>query len=657
MLRRWQCSGVFQSANAETEALYSCNSVVDTDATPSAPAMMSGRFLWHAYRPAAAVLFALVLVASGTAAQAQGVSAAQAGVAAAVRGEVRKISFAAAPPAGGQAVAASVGRVVASGDRIFLGDKIETGPSAGLQIMLLDETIFTIGPNAAMVIDKFVYDPSTDAGEVTASIVKGAFRFVSGRIAKRSPSEMNVKLPVATIGIRGTSVAGEVVEETPTTPASAEVILLGPGAENNADERSGRIIVGNAGTSVEISRPGFGTTISNVQSPPAPPGRVPPARIAALGGNLAGTGGSGGDGGDGGGSQGTAGQGGQGGSQGEGEGGSQDDAAADNDAGDNAGAGGDDTNSGNAPPPGSGTSAGGATPANASQGSGDTNAPGPTAVGTVSGPGGGGTTFAAGSAGATGSAGAAGSTGGSSPTPPSGSVAIPNLGGFSGLTLGSSLQIVSQVSSGQSTGQTSDNAAANQSNAVASQLSSVTTFQQLLSNQVSGTGTYTMNNVPLARLSSPTHNGNLLTASGSYSARVDADFNTKKLQLIVNNVSYNYQTVVFGTVIPQNGNSFTFDSNAQPAGGQFDDNNYGNELGNVEKVWNSTSDPSNFPVVPTEPFSGVKHQVEISARMLNDVPNGEIAASASVNVKVTVTHGTAGVAPTVLAGGQTANRN
>ena len=179
----------------------------------------------------------------------------QAGVAAAVRGEVRLVAF---TPEGPAADANAVGRVIASGDRIFLGDKIETGASAGLQIMLLDETIFTIGPNAAMTIDTFVYDPTTDAGELTASIVKGAFRFVSGRIAKNNPSDMNVKLPVATIGIRGTAVAGEVIPATPDAPPSAEVILLGPGAGNNADERPGRVIVNNAGSSVEISRAGFG---------------------------------------------------------------------------------------------------------------------------------------------------------------------------------------------------------------------------------------------------------------------------------------------------------------------------------------------------------------------------------------------------------------
>jgi hypothetical protein len=95
----------------------------------------------------------LTLGAIGQPAVTQSAGTVQAGVASAVRGDVRLVALASQPAVAG----ASVGRVVSSGDRIFLGDKIETGPQAGLQIMLLDETIFTIGPNAAMVIDKFVY--------------------------------------------------------------------------------------------------------------------------------------------------------------------------------------------------------------------------------------------------------------------------------------------------------------------------------------------------------------------------------------------------------------------------------------------------------------------------------------------------------------------
>lgn len=189
-------------------------------------------------------------------AQAQAPAAVKAGIAAAVRGPVQQISR-----------GDPVGRAVQSGDAIFLGDEIKTGPTAGLQIVLLDETVFTIGPNASLAVDQFVYDPSSGKGKVAARIVTGAFRFVSGRVARNDPKDMTIGLPSGTIGIRGTSVEGV------TDGDSTLVVLRGPGPDNNAGEREGRIVVGNAAGEVLITRPGFATTFT-ASMPPTEPQRV-----------------------------------------------------------------------------------------------------------------------------------------------------------------------------------------------------------------------------------------------------------------------------------------------------------------------------------------------------------------------------------------------
>lgn len=223
----------------------------------------------------------LVFAAGATPAQAK---AAQAGVAAAVRGEVTLVAM--------TETSRSVGQNLTSGDGIFLGDMIETGPLSGMQIMLLDETIFTIGPDAALVIDEFVYDPTTSAGQVTASVIKGAFRFVSGRVAKEEPRNMSVRTPVGTIGIRGTSAAGRVSPPDADGNVVANIVLLGPGVDNNATERAGRIIVSNGGQSVEITRSGFGTTINGLSGIPTTPIRFDPAQVGALTGGLGTNGGA-----------------------------------------------------------------------------------------------------------------------------------------------------------------------------------------------------------------------------------------------------------------------------------------------------------------------------------------------------------------------------
>ncbi len=93
---------------------------------------------------------------------------------------------------------------ISSGTPVYLGQRIVTGEDGHLQILLKDETAFTIGDNSDMVLDEFVYDPSTKLGKVAASIVKGTFRFVTGKIAHNDPDQIRVKMAVGTIGIRGT---------------------------------------------------------------------------------------------------------------------------------------------------------------------------------------------------------------------------------------------------------------------------------------------------------------------------------------------------------------------------------------------------------------------------------------------------------------------
>lgn len=185
------------------------------------------------------------------------------GVASAVLGAVR----ATAPGA--------AGRVVETGKPVYSRDKVTTGPAGKLQILLLDQTSFTVGPNSELELDEFVFDPATSAGKVSAKIAKGAFRFVTGKIARRDPSTMKVKTPVGTIGIRGTMTAGTV------GGGEATIVLLGPGPENNADEKSGGITVSNAQGSTAVDQDGWGVTVKAGEAP-SPAFQLSPAQLEGI---------------------------------------------------------------------------------------------------------------------------------------------------------------------------------------------------------------------------------------------------------------------------------------------------------------------------------------------------------------------------------------
>jgi len=87
---------------------------------------------------------------------------------------------------------------------VELGARVTTGPTGRVQMLLPDETVFTIGPNSDMVVDEFVYDPDNNPKKIAVSVTKGLFRLLTGKVAHKDPANMKVKLPVGTLGIRGT---------------------------------------------------------------------------------------------------------------------------------------------------------------------------------------------------------------------------------------------------------------------------------------------------------------------------------------------------------------------------------------------------------------------------------------------------------------------
>ncbi|AXO15912.1 FecR family protein [Thalassospira indica] len=199
-----------------------------------------------------------------------------AGVSAAVTGEITLSK-----------VTGEVGILVESGMPVYLGDRIVTSANSGMQVLLLDETVFTIGPNSDVAIDEFVYDPATGDGRIVADMAKGVMRFVTGKIPLNNPSSMDVNLPVGSIGIRGTiglirsmtaEQANEIVpgsfDTTDANTANQLVFMAvnqGPGlSRNDTTSRPGAFAAFNQnGGSQSVTGENFGVFVSdsNVTTP------------------------------------------------------------------------------------------------------------------------------------------------------------------------------------------------------------------------------------------------------------------------------------------------------------------------------------------------------------------------------------------------------
>jgi hypothetical protein len=157
------------------------------------------------------------------------------------------------------------GRALEQAAVVLAGDQIVTRKKSVAQLRLKDGTKFLVGAESRLALDEFVYGKSPTEDRLIARVVTGAFRFVSGLVAKKRRASMSVRLgAVATVGVRGTTVGGEVVGE------SAVVVLLEP--EDGQPETA--IDVFNDFGEVAIDEPGFGTRIPDGRSPPSPPERM-----------------------------------------------------------------------------------------------------------------------------------------------------------------------------------------------------------------------------------------------------------------------------------------------------------------------------------------------------------------------------------------------
>ncbi len=143
-------------------------------------------------------------------------------------------------------------RTLAVGDAVLFGDKLSTGKDARLEARLDDETRLTLGENATLTLDEFIYAPEKSGNRLALAVLGGAFLFVGGRV-EGGDGQVQITTSFATLGVRGTTVWGG-----PLDGAYAVLVL------------EGEVTVTNAGSTVTLTT-GEGTTIADEVSAPQPP--------------------------------------------------------------------------------------------------------------------------------------------------------------------------------------------------------------------------------------------------------------------------------------------------------------------------------------------------------------------------------------------------
>ena len=147
---------------------------------------------------------------------------------------------------------------------VYQGDSVETGAGGQISLVFADRETFVLKDRGMMALDEFSFDPVHKTGSATFLIAQGAFTAVSGDLAKTSPDAFHIATPTMVIGVRGTTVSGNVSADGATTvallpdPGSNFVgeMVLGPLGGGEA------IVVNTAGSGVINATSGSSWSVS-----------------------------------------------------------------------------------------------------------------------------------------------------------------------------------------------------------------------------------------------------------------------------------------------------------------------------------------------------------------------------------------------------------
>ena len=152
-------------------------------------------------------------------------------------------------------------RELKTGDKIYLNETILAGAGSGTQILLLDQSTFTIGEDSEVVMDTFIYDPATNDGKIVASVKQGSLKVISGLISKKNPDSLTVEVPEGTLGSRGTEF------QTIVSRGKTDTLLIGPGKNNTLGMRPGAVLVGNKFGQTLLNNPYSITSMTKNKAP------------------------------------------------------------------------------------------------------------------------------------------------------------------------------------------------------------------------------------------------------------------------------------------------------------------------------------------------------------------------------------------------------
>ncbi|NHZ93440.1 iron dicitrate transport regulator FecR [Massilia sp. CCM 8733] len=158
-------------------------------------------------------------------------------------------------------------RVLGLKSEVEQGDTLVSEKNTYARIRFIDNSEITLRPSTTFKIEAFAYESGKpEADSASFSLLQGGLRSLTGLLGKRNKEKFELKTPIATIGVRGTTFVAQFVPPSraaPPTQASASA--LAPGLHVFVVD--GTIMLSNSGGSMNFSSGQFGFTSSRQQPP------------------------------------------------------------------------------------------------------------------------------------------------------------------------------------------------------------------------------------------------------------------------------------------------------------------------------------------------------------------------------------------------------
>ncbi|BBO82916.1 hypothetical protein DSCO28_34820 [Desulfosarcina ovata subsp. sediminis] len=95
---------------------------------------------------------------------------------------------------------------VVDGMEIHQADVVRTGSNGTVGLVFSDDTLISMGPDTEISVDDYLFEPLEKKLSFVVRLMRGTISFLSGQMAKLSPESVQLIMPAATIGVRGTHV-------------------------------------------------------------------------------------------------------------------------------------------------------------------------------------------------------------------------------------------------------------------------------------------------------------------------------------------------------------------------------------------------------------------------------------------------------------------